>query len=526
MAEGRLVAGRYRLADMVGRGGMGVVWRARDETLGRDVAVKEVRVPPGVSPEQQAMQCRRAMREARSAARLSHPGVVTVHDVVEEDGRPWVVMELIHGTSLQEIITRDGRLPADRVAEIGFQVLTALNAAHALGILHRDVKPGNILLADDNRVVLTDFGIAVIEGETAITQTGALVGSPAYMPPERLRGQQVTPSSDLWALGATLYTAVEGCPPFHHKDPAAVYGALLAPEPAPSPRNADLLTPVIEGLLRKEPERRWNTVTAMEHLRALTRSAPTGTAATNAQANHRAVRRPAAPDTGPRPAGSGDEAATGSTRFHARFATVSCCLAAVLMVLEMPLGLRVADSLTLHMPLPHVLAYLQTLLIALAGTSQVPSVVTLGRVQPGRGRVLSRIVLVTGVAGSAALVAYANSLGRVLSTASQFQLELQTLLWTFAWLWLVPAGLLLWSRSKPVAAAAWTACLVLELAGVYSMLILDRTVMSATAGVIVTVAGSYAVWALLLARTLRPGAGARRRRRAAADPGVLHTVSP
>ncbi|MFD0682986.1 serine/threonine-protein kinase [Actinomadura fibrosa] len=255
MGAGRVVAGRYRLLEEVGRGGMGVVWRARDGVLDREVAVKEVVVPPGLDEAGREALPRRAVREARSAARLSHPGVVTVFDVVEEDGRPWVVMELVQARSLQEVIRREGPLAPDRAARIGRQVVAALGAAHAAGILHRDVKPGNVLIARGDRAVLTDFGIAVIEGDASLTQTGALLGSPAYIAPERVRGEPAQPASDLWALGATLYAAVTGRPPFQRDDPAAVFGAVLTTE-ATIPPYADPLRPVLEGLLDKDPRRR------------------------------------------------------------------------------------------------------------------------------------------------------------------------------------------------------------------------------------------------------------------------------
>ncbi|MGI8329722.1 serine/threonine-protein kinase [Actinomadura scrupuli] len=251
----RVIARRYRLGTRLGHGGMGAVWLAHDETLGRDVAVKEVLSPPGLSADEQSILYQRAMREARSAARLSHPGVVTIYDVVEEEGRPWVVMELLHARSLQEIIETEGPLPPHRVAGIARQVMAALSAAHSVGILHRDVKPGNVLLLDGDKAVLTDFGIAVIIGEATLTQFGAVVGSPSYIAPERLHGARATPAADLWALGVLMYTAVDGRSPFQREDPVATFGAVLT-EDVVVPPGAGPLKPVIEGLLRKEPERR------------------------------------------------------------------------------------------------------------------------------------------------------------------------------------------------------------------------------------------------------------------------------
>jgi serine/threonine protein kinase len=254
MPENPLLAQRYRLLTEVGRGGMGTVWHARDEALGRDVAVKEVILPHGFSDEEREIQYKRTFREARTAARLSHPGVVTVYDVVEEDGRPWIVMELIRAKSLQEQIKRDGTFPPRRVAEIGRQMAGALRVAHEAGILHRDVKPSNVLVSG-SRAVLTDFGIARAQSDATLTQTGMLIGSPAYIAPERARGRVAVPASDMWSLGVTMYAAVEGKSPFERPDAMASLVAVLtdAPEPAP---NAGPLQPVIEGLLRKDPAER------------------------------------------------------------------------------------------------------------------------------------------------------------------------------------------------------------------------------------------------------------------------------
>ncbi|TDC60650.1 serine/threonine protein kinase, partial [Actinomadura sp. GC306] len=264
----RLLAGRYRLEAVVGRGGMGTVWRARDETLDRDVAVKEVVLPAGLSDEERANRHRRTLREARASARLNHPGVVTVHDVVDEDGRPWIVMELVQARSLQDIVDEDGPLPPRRAAAIGRQIAGALRAAHAIGVLHRDVKPANVLVAADDRAVLTDFGIAQLAGDATLTGTGLLIGSPAYMAPERLNGGSAVPASDLWALGATLYTATEGQAPHHRGDAMAVLAAILTQE-VPPPRNAGPLAPVLTGLLERDPARRLAGDRAEEALQAV-----------------------------------------------------------------------------------------------------------------------------------------------------------------------------------------------------------------------------------------------------------------
>ncbi|MFB9962573.1 serine/threonine-protein kinase [Sinosporangium siamense] len=268
--QGRLVGSRYRLLSPVGRGGMGMVWHAHDVLLDRDVAVKELILPYGLDEAGKRSAHRRMLREARSAARLSHPGIVTVHDVVEEDERPWIVMELVRAWSLEQAVRQSGPLPVVQAAEIGVRILDALRHAHAAGILHRDVKPGNVMLTSD-RVILTDFGIAAVEGDVNITQTGLLMGSPAYIPPERLQGQPVTHSADLWSFGATLYAAVEGRPPYEGPDAVAVLGAVLTQEPT-RPQRAGALLPVIDGLLRKNPAERINAGQVAEMLERVLRS--------------------------------------------------------------------------------------------------------------------------------------------------------------------------------------------------------------------------------------------------------------
>ncbi|MFF5242905.1 protein kinase [Streptosporangium sp. NPDC000095] len=253
MAESR-VAGRYRLLEHIGEGGMGIVWRAHDELLDRVVAVKEVRYR-GVDEAARTDLNRRTIREARTAGRLDHPSVIIVHDVVEEDGRPWIVMQLVRSRSLGEIVRSGGPLPPERVASVGLHVLGALRAAHAAGVLHRDVKPENVLLADDGRVVLTDFGIASMTQETGITRTGAMVGTPAFLPPERLHGMPATPESDLWSLGATLYAALEGRPPFERATAAATMMAVLHGEPSPMSHSGPLSAAIL-GLLARDPAAR------------------------------------------------------------------------------------------------------------------------------------------------------------------------------------------------------------------------------------------------------------------------------
>ncbi|MGP3930643.1 protein kinase domain-containing protein [Nonomuraea sp. KM88] len=250
----RRVSNRYHLLEPLGEGGMGVVWRAYDQLLDRTVAIKEVRYS-GVGDARRAELTRRTIREARAAGRLDHPSVIVIHDVVEEDGRPWIVMQLVPSRSLAEVVRESGPLRVGQAAVIGGRVLGALRAAHATGVLHRDVKPENVLLADDGRVVLTDFGIASMEAEAGLTATGNVVGTPAYMPPERLNGDPAGPESDLWSLGATLYAAVEGEPPFKRDSWAATVAAVLRDEPEP-PTRAGALEPVIMGLLRRNPAAR------------------------------------------------------------------------------------------------------------------------------------------------------------------------------------------------------------------------------------------------------------------------------
>ncbi|MEU2272544.1 protein kinase [Streptomyces olindensis] len=253
--QGLLVAGRYRLADSIGSGGMGRVWRAHDEVLHRSVAIKELTAALYVSESEQAILLARTRAEARAAARISHTAVVTVHDVLEHDGRPWIVMELVEGRSLADAVKEEGRVEPREAARIGLWVLRALRAAHTAGVLHRDVKPGNVLLGRDGRVLLTDFGIAQIEGDTTITRTGEVVGSVDYLAPERVRGHDPGPSSDLWALGATLYTAVEGRSPFRRTTPLTTMQAVVEEEAAEL-RHAGPLAPVITALLRKDPASR------------------------------------------------------------------------------------------------------------------------------------------------------------------------------------------------------------------------------------------------------------------------------
>ncbi|MFI8764580.1 serine/threonine-protein kinase [Streptomyces sp. NPDC053792] len=252
---GLLLAGRYRLGESIGRGGMGKVWRAHDEVLHRVVAVKELTAGRFVAEADRLVLHARTQKEARAAARITHPGVVTVHDVLEHDNRPWIVMQYVDGPSLADAAKEAGTIEPREAARIGLHVVGALRAAHTAGVLHRDVKPGNVLLARDGRVLITDFGIAAIEGDSTITRTGEIVGSIDYLAPERVQGGDPGPASDLWSLGATLYTAVEGTSPFRRTSPISTMQAVVAEEP-PYPEKAGPLASVIVALLRKDPAQR------------------------------------------------------------------------------------------------------------------------------------------------------------------------------------------------------------------------------------------------------------------------------
>ncbi|WP_043681376.1 serine/threonine-protein kinase [Streptomyces xylophagus] len=262
----RVIAGRYRLLSPLGEGGMGTVWRARDEVLQREVAVKEVRAPAGLATGDVERMYARLEREAWAAARVANRNVVTVYDVATEDGRPWIVMELVRGVSLADLLDAEGPLTPQRTAHIGAEVLAALRAAHDAGVLHRDVKPANVLMSNDGRVVLTDFGIAMVEGSSALTMTGEVIGSPEFLAPERALGRTPGPESDLWALGVLLYAAVEGHSPFRQNTPLSTLRAIVDEE-LPTPQLAGPLTPVIEGLLRKDPAQRISAEQAEQDLR-------------------------------------------------------------------------------------------------------------------------------------------------------------------------------------------------------------------------------------------------------------------
>jgi eukaryotic-like serine/threonine-protein kinase len=267
---GDLLAGRYRLRDVIGRGGMGIVWRATDQYLDRDVAIKEAVRTPGLDDREWEAARTRSLREARTAARLNHESIVGVYDVIEQDDRPWIVLQLVPFPSLADVIRDNGPLPPADAAYVGLQIVSALRAAHSADVMHRDVKPSNVLLGPDGRVVLTDFGLAVIDTGAGMTVTGQIVGSPAYMAPERAHGERATPAADLWSLGATLYAAVEGRAAFERGSAMAVLTAVVTEDPDP-PVRAGLLWPVISGLMRKDPWARLDAGQAEVMLREVSR---------------------------------------------------------------------------------------------------------------------------------------------------------------------------------------------------------------------------------------------------------------
>ncbi|WP_018564874.1 serine/threonine-protein kinase [Streptomyces sp. PsTaAH-124] len=291
----RLLAGRYRLGDVLGRGGMGTVWRAEDETLGRTVAVKELRFPTTIDEDEKRRLITRTLREAKAIARIRNTSAVTVFDVVDEDDRPWIVMELVEGKSLAEVIREDGLLEPRRAAEVGLAVLDVLRSAHRQGILHRDVKPSNVLIAEDGRVVLTDFGIAQVEGDPSITSTGMLVGAPSYISPERARGHKPGPAADLWSLGGLLYAAVEGSPPYDKGSAIATLTAVMT-EPLEEPKHAGPLRDVIFGLLNKDPAERLDDVAARAMLNAVVHAPERGTVEPEPLEATKLVPLPAQPD--------------------------------------------------------------------------------------------------------------------------------------------------------------------------------------------------------------------------------------
>ncbi|WP_446212628.1 protein kinase domain-containing protein [Micromonospora sp. IBSANI012] len=309
-APGTIIGGRYSLRSAVGNGGMGTVWRATDTLLRRDVAVKEVVLPPGLAPSDRAAMYERTLREARAAAAIQHPAVVQVYDVVTEGGRPWIVMELLDARSLADMVIEDGPVAPRAVAKIGIALLGALEVAHANAVLHRDVKPANVLICTDGRCVLTDFGVARMPTDVQLTTPGMVLGSPHFISPERAMGQEFGPPSDLFSLGVTLYTAVEGRPPFDKGDPIETMHAVVEDPPA-TPQRSGPLTRVLMGLLEKDPGRRLDVHTARAMLRELLAGPLTSTAtAVNSVTDPYAVvpvQRPSTPppaaEPEPKPSG-------------------------------------------------------------------------------------------------------------------------------------------------------------------------------------------------------------------------------
>ena len=296
-APDRLVANRYALKAPLGRGGMGVVWRAHDAVLGREVAVKEVVFPPTMPEQERRPAQARVMREARAAARLNHPGAVTLYDVVQDRGGTFIVMELVEAPTLADLVRDQGPLPVERVAEIGAQVAGALEAAHAAGIVHRDVKPGNVMVGARGTAKLADFGIASLQGDPQLTSTGLVIGSPAYMAPEQAKGEESGPPADFWALGATMFYAVEGGPPFDRGTSIATLAAVVN-DPPRAPRRAGPLTDLITALLAKDPTARPSgPALRAELLRLATRPA-SSTEVLPTHGPGRTIPLPAAPPAG------------------------------------------------------------------------------------------------------------------------------------------------------------------------------------------------------------------------------------
>ncbi|QUQ65120.1 serine/threonine protein kinase [Kutzneria sp. CA-103260] len=272
--EGDLIAERYKLVRKVGSGAMGTVWQARDQLLRRDVAVKELLVRTGMTELETDEARNRAMREARIAARLHHPNVISIYDVVEYEGRPCLIMEYLPSSSLADLIAEHGVLPVGTVARIGAQIASALAAAHTAGIVHRDVKPANVLLTGDNVAKLTDFGISRADGDATLTAAGLLAGTPAYLPPEVAQGEDAIFASDVYALGAMLYAAVEGRPPFGTSDNAVALLHRIATEEVPPPEHAVPLTATLVWMLRRDPKHRPEAKEVQDALGSLAETMP------------------------------------------------------------------------------------------------------------------------------------------------------------------------------------------------------------------------------------------------------------
>lgn len=294
VAPTRVIGGRYVVLAELGRGGMGVVWRAEDRVMGRQVAVKELHLAEGLSPDERHQFRERLLREARNAGRLNDPGIVTVYDVITDAGVDHIVMELIEASTMADVVTRQGPLDERTLVSVAQQLLSALAVAHRAGVAHRDVKPGNVMLTQNGRVKLTDFGIAQAADDTRLTGTGLLVGSPGYLAPEQLEGADASPASDLWALGATLYYAVEGRGPFARDSTAATIAAVLHSDIPPT-RARGPVGAVIAGLLQRDPALRLTGPQASAILGSTTATVPVP------DAEHRGTAPLAPPAPGPEP---------------------------------------------------------------------------------------------------------------------------------------------------------------------------------------------------------------------------------
>ncbi|RBQ19818.1 hypothetical protein DP939_14005 [Spongiactinospora rosea] len=327
----RLIARRYRLSSALGQGGMGVVWHGHDTLLNRPIAVKEVVLSPGLPPVERERHLLRTTREARTAARLNHPGIVQIYDVVEEDGRPWIIMELVDAQPLDEIVRLTGPVPVRLLSDIGRQILSALSAAHGAGVLHRDVKPSNILVTEDGRAVLTDFGVATAEGDSSLTQTGMVAGSPSFLAPERASGGIGGAASDLWSFGATLYAGLMGRSPFERADTMETLNAILTEEPVYG-RIPKIFHAVLRGLLERDPARR---LTAEQADRML---------ADIQEAQRARDRVTGPPPRGPRP--------RGKVALAAAVAGVVLVAGAVVAWNALPRGRNAADAATSTAPRP------------------------------------------------------------------------------------------------------------------------------------------------------------------------------
>ena len=336
-----IIADRYRVDRVVGRGGMGAVWLCTDELLGRTVAVKQVGHLPGGSTPDLA----RALREARSAAALNHPNVVSIFDAIEEGDQIWLVMEYVPSRTLSEIMTEEGSLDPERAAWIGAQVADGLAAAHLRGTMHRDVKPGNILVSDNDHAKISDFGIARTMGDAQLTQTGMVIGTPGYFSPQLARGEEPTPGDDVWALGATLFGAVEGHPPFPDQSAAlATLSSIANAEQAPRPEQAGVLSEAIVHMMELDPGSRWTMADVAYHLHALCDQASlTGTQArvsTQAEASTATLAElvpgpesPATPDPDPVPAMAPPPTEQGRRRWPGALLGVAAALVVAVVAL-------------------------------------------------------------------------------------------------------------------------------------------------------------------------------------------------